>query len=358
MTFKIRRGRYLALAIGCMAGTTAQAQNSITLYGLADTSVAYISNQKGHSVVQLFPGDAQSSRWGLAGAEDLGGGSKAIFRIENGFTIDNGAASQGGLLFGRQALVGLTNTELGTLTLGRQYDFALDLLCPMSNGCVSSVVFAFHPGDYDRVAGERLDHAIKYVSPAFGGLQGGVLYAPGGQPGRGSAGSAFSLGASYRNENLLMGASYTSIRGYVAPFDIGAPLGGASLAGASFDRFSTGGAGIAYRFGNFLLHGLGTFVQFNRADTTAMLRTGEAGLTYQATPALRLSAGYSYTANSGQHWQQGSFSADYFLSKRTDVYCHLATMRASTNSRAALFPLLPSSGNTQSLASVGIRHVF
>jgi predicted porin len=110
--------------------------------------------------------------------------------------------------------------------------------------------------------------------------------------------------------------------------------------------------------GALLLHGLGTMVQFGKDGTTTTLRTGDAGLTYQATPALRLSAGYSYTRSSGRHWQQGSLSADYFLSKRTDVYCHLAMMLADTESRAALFPLLPSSSSSQTVASAGIRHVF
>ena len=61
------------------------------------------------SVVKLYQGNLQGSRWGLKGTEDLGGGLKAIFQLENGFDVNNGKLGQGGLLFGRQAYVGLTS---------------------------------------------------------------------------------------------------------------------------------------------------------------------------------------------------------------------------------------------------------
>ena len=80
------------------------------------------------SLYQFGDGVAQGSRWGLRGAEDLGGGLKAIFKLENGFNIGNGALGKSGAEFGRQAYVGLTQNGVGSLTLGRQYSFSTDYL--------------------------------------------------------------------------------------------------------------------------------------------------------------------------------------------------------------------------------------
>jgi predicted porin len=64
----------------------------------------------------------------LKGEEDLGGGLKAIFQLENGFDPGTGKLNQGGREFGRQAFVGLTRDQWGTVTLGRQYDPLVDMV--------------------------------------------------------------------------------------------------------------------------------------------------------------------------------------------------------------------------------------
>src|ERR1700758_2251934 len=106
------------VALGAFAGA-AHAQSSVTLYGFADGGLLFINNVKGGKVYALSSGS--SSRWGLTGTEDLGGGLRAIFTIENGYTLATGALGQGGLLFGRKAFVGLESNTYGTVTLGRQY---------------------------------------------------------------------------------------------------------------------------------------------------------------------------------------------------------------------------------------------
>jgi predicted porin len=77
-------------------------------------------------------GTINGSRWGLRGAEDLGGGLKAIFVLENGFSVQNGRLAQDGREFGRQAYVGVGSTQFGTVTLGRQYDSLVDFVAPLS----------------------------------------------------------------------------------------------------------------------------------------------------------------------------------------------------------------------------------
>ena len=87
------------------------------------------------------------SRWGLKGSEDLGGGTKAIFQLENGFNVSTGGLGQGGLEFGRQAYVGLTNQRWGTLTLGRQYDPIVDIIAPTTSNGQWGGLFS-HPERY------------------------------------------------------------------------------------------------------------------------------------------------------------------------------------------------------------------
>ncbi|MFX6218091.1 porin, partial [Acinetobacter baumannii] len=69
----------------------------------------------------LDSGLMKGSRLGVKGVEDLGGGIKALFTIENGFSVDTGEAGQGKLLWGRQATVGLSG-NFGTVLVGRQND--------------------------------------------------------------------------------------------------------------------------------------------------------------------------------------------------------------------------------------------
>ena len=117
---------------------TAHAQSSVTLYGLIDAGLTYTNSQisgtgsGGHSNWQMTSGSVQYSRWGLRGAEDLGGGLKAIFTLENGFNVNNGQFSSNNRLFNRLAFVGLTARQYGTLTLGRQTDDMVDFVAPLS----------------------------------------------------------------------------------------------------------------------------------------------------------------------------------------------------------------------------------
>lgn len=121
----------VAALMGVFA-TAAHAQSSVTLYGLIDAGITYTNNQNGHSNWKETSGLVNGSRWGLRGAEDLGGGLKAIFTLENGFNIANGKLGQGSREFGRQAFVGLSSNQLGSVTLGRQYDSVIDFRAPLA----------------------------------------------------------------------------------------------------------------------------------------------------------------------------------------------------------------------------------
>ncbi len=81
----------LSLALLGAAGA-AQAQNSVTLYGVIDAGLSYVSNANGKpaSVWHAERQPCRADRWGLKGQEDLGGGLKAIFQLENGFDPGTG----------------------------------------------------------------------------------------------------------------------------------------------------------------------------------------------------------------------------------------------------------------------------
>src|ERR1700749_5155268 len=80
-----------AAAILSLASVSAYAQSSVTLYGLLDTGIVNTNNQAGHSNWQLLSSSTQNTVFGLKGDEDLGGGLHAVFKIEQGFLLQNGA---------------------------------------------------------------------------------------------------------------------------------------------------------------------------------------------------------------------------------------------------------------------------
>src|SRR5471030_617877 len=103
---KIRHAALSALAVtAASAAPSAFAQSSITLYGIIDAAVQY-ANTGGHTVVRQDSSSVAPSRWGLTGTEDLGGGYKAIFKLEDGFNVNTGAIAGNGALFNREAWVG------------------------------------------------------------------------------------------------------------------------------------------------------------------------------------------------------------------------------------------------------------
>src|SRR5215469_18578814 len=100
---KNRQRRLIGLAAVASVASAAHApvfaQNSVTLYGIVDTGIGYQSSSTtlgstsgGHSAFKMINGVWAGSRFGLKGAEDLGGGTKAIFALESGINSATGAA--------------------------------------------------------------------------------------------------------------------------------------------------------------------------------------------------------------------------------------------------------------------------
>ncbi|GAB2840113.1 porin [Pseudoduganella ginsengisoli] len=182
----------LALLLGASAGMAA-AQTNVNVYGVADMAVVRESGGVAGSVTKATSGVASGSRLGFKGSEELGSGLQAIFLLENGFQADTGAMGQGGLLFGRQAYVGLRGNA-GSVTLGRQYTpqyLAVAAVDPFGSGMA---------GDTKNLmtatgnSASRMDNSVKYQSPQLGGFTVEAVYGAG--EAAGDSGAGRQLGAS------------------------------------------------------------------------------------------------------------------------------------------------------------------
>lgn len=373
------RGRLALLCAGALGlGGAAHAQEGVTLYGLLSIGVAYVNNEGGHAATKMVPGTMQNNRWGLRGTEDLGGVAKGLFVLESGFGLDDGKSQQGGRLFGRQAYVGLSHDNYGTVTFGRQYDAVFDTLGAMS-APVAAAGLAAHVGDNDNVFGSfRHNNAVKYVSPSWGGLRAEATYALS-DTGRSDNNRSFSLGTTYASGPLKLAAAYMQLDhpGLVASSN---PAGAVTddYAGAPFVLFHSspltpaagvarqrvGGVAAGYSVGAARFNAMVTTARYRYQDGTAMrLNNYDLNLGYRLTPALELGAAYVFTdghysgTDARPKWHMGQLSLDYALSRRTDVYVYGVYQRARA-ARADIYLFAPSSNGRQLVFVTGIRHKF
>jgi predicted porin len=384
--------KVFAAATLAVFASAAHAQSSVTLYGIIDAGISYVNNSKtatgGHdNLVKYDDGVAQGSRWGLRGTEDLGGGLKALFVLESGFNSGTGALGQGGALFGRQAYVGLSQNNVGSLTFGRQYSFSTDFLGGnySTGGQTVAGNYAYHINDVDQLTSSRINNAAKFTSANFSGLTFGAMYGFsnqaggfGGEPGTaaaptGGSSRAYSFGLNYANGPFGLGAAYTDIH-YPGQ---AVPAFSTSLANVAFPATGTGqirdlrtyGVGGRYSIGAATLWALYTNTRLEAISSSATTFAAyEAGAKYAFTPALTVGAGYTYmhlsNANTG-HWNQADLSVDYALSKRTDVYAlgiyQIASgnkLQAQIGSSTSYFNTSGTGADNQLAFRVGIRHKF
>jgi predicted porin len=331
-------GKKLVLLVFSLTSISAHAQSSITLYGWVEEGILYTNNQKGASAWQTDTGQTNGSRWGLRGVEDLGGKTKAVFTLENGFDPSNGKLSQGGREFGRQAFVGL-QTPFGTGTLGRQYDPAYDYIGRQSAAAMWSW-FGTHPGDFDNLnATFRIDNAIKYTSPLIGGFGFEGLYAPGGQPGSTEHNRIYSVAAKYSLGSFLAAVSFLNVNnpsvvGYGSSVDPGAtgytsPEASPVYSGyASAQDLHVLGVAASYSIDPVTIGAVFTNTRFiNVLPTTTTPFTGgsatfsayEVNARYQITPAIDVGTSFDYTSAERAHYAQWHLGGNYFFSKRTNV---------------------------------------
>jgi len=358
-------------ALSAIAGV-AQAQSSVTLYGLVDAFVGQTSTEKTSSIpgassaklkqTVVNSSGQNNSRWGLKGTEDLGGGMNAVFQLEGGFNTDTGAnaniSNQGGGLFGRQAWVGLSSSTMGTVGLGRQYPAYDDLRSATNmiydtNFATTATVWGTGLQDYQN----RSSNAIKYISPTFAGFSGVASYGFGeNKTATADAENVASIHVKYANGPLLVGFAHQREKQVAGGnlFGSGANVGVAAgpVLFNSTRKYNLLGA--SYDFGVAKVTG-----QYNQAkgETSAFTSASDKEFNVGVSVpfgAAAVAAGYSRSksdaTNNNNKGTGVSLLGTYALSKRTNLYTgfmmtKVESQNAATETKANTFGL-------------GVKHVF
>ncbi len=316
----------LVTAVAALCASSAFAQSSVTIYGrLNVTAEATELND-----VKIKKLNNNASRLGFKGTEDLGGGLKAGFVLEHGFSPDTGLPAAS--FWGRQSEVNLSG-GFGTVRLGNftsEAYYATSDYIGMHNhetGSSSDALYAYIG---------RNTNKIGYRTPAIGGLTVDAAVSAGEGGGRARN---YDVAVNYGAGPLHIGLGYEKADGNAKQFAIsGLYEMGSLIFGAMVQRDTDGIPGglgnrtnfrgsVAYIFGANELH----------------LNIGKAG-------------DYSKVKNSDA--TQMTLGYNYNLSKRTKVYGYYTVVN---DSKAGLYTAgvraNGKDGESSSLAA-GIRHNF
>ncbi|MDE2430213.1 MAG: porin, partial [Burkholderiales bacterium] len=228
----------LAFAVLSAFAATASAQSSVTLYGIVDAAAVYTTNQtaSGGNKFAMDSGQLATSRWGIKGSEDIGGGMKVNFDLEGTLANKTGGAGasygggfvQGGTnasLFDRLSWIGLSGS-FGSVTFGRNNILGVDsvgLADPMGlahAGSNPNVMFgALNAGGLYGGFGTnqggtalRQNNSIKYVSPLMSGFGGALMYGFGEKAGDASASSYAGLSGFFTDGTNGIAVSYAKMK--------------------------------------------------------------------------------------------------------------------------------------------------
>nr|WP_246282373.1 porin [Paraburkholderia caffeinitolerans] len=349
------------------------AQSSVTLYGIVDESIRYMThtNAAGDSKLQMGNGGMTESRWGLQGVEQLGDGWSTFFKLENRFYINNGQ-SDASLPYFNEAQIGIRSTSFGQVILGRQYNVMIEGITIGGYGSNPWIPydFSFQP-EITLTGGIWTSNQVQYQVRAHD-LMFSAGYAFGGDPGHMSYGSQIGVAAAY------------------SPKDGPVKFGGAfqqskdSLDGATAKAWTFGGSytwdKTRFALGYIVNQRDPGFDNFaNGPFTTAGLiatkytdfsrrRMIMGGITQELGYAWHLAANVWRTLqdgttakNDGSAWQY-QLVADYSLSVRTDLYAEADYAQYKGGLIGAQLQGIQSIGTaqkgTQLGMSVGLRHAF
>jgi predicted porin len=385
----------------------ADAQNSVTLYGLVDAGFYRASNTAGGSQSQLASGLMEGSRWGLRGEETLGGGMRAIFTLESRFEADTGSVTnrpisgaatperltrglpapvlpvaaligpqQGvnlaGNLFDRQAYLGLI-TPIGGFLLGRQYTPAYQTFAKYD---INKTESAAAPGQLGMLLYPPLEirrsNALQYVIQQSG-VSASLMYAFGESRTAttpASAGSMVGLNVSYDTGPFSAGLGYNTSKDLSGNSSLRSAVVGASY---DFGAIKLSGEYVGIKDDNPLL---ASQLAANPASAAAapfyknnLIQDGNLmhlGVSFGVGPGTiklsynRLNDKRPFNADSNSVGATYS----YALSKRTDLNLILARVSNKDLGQVALGGngfsggITQSPGQNSSSFGFGLRHRF
>jgi predicted porin len=368
----------IPLAVVAAAGT-ASAQSSVTLFGVIDAAIerGSASGPGSSSLTQLTNSGYNSSRIGIRGAEDLGGGMSASFWLEGALGNDDGRAG-GAIPAGNQATTTAGGTGLnfnrrstvslgggwGELRAGRDYTpsfMGLLKYDPFNTigvgatmGVSGAAAFGMAPSGTAGVL-VRASNSVGYLTPAnLGGFYGQGLY--------------------YMGENVQNGATtqrdgtgYGLRTGYASgPLDVSLSFGRTRYAQtATAGDFKTWNVGGQWDFGPAAL-----MAEYGRDSRNSIAqidaRQWLVGANVPVGPGLIRASYSSYRLGQlagTSAPQAGKLALGYVhnLSKRTALYTTVARVRNSNGSAIALGGAAFGTGVVNAPSTgydVGIRHSF
>jgi predicted porin len=270
--------RCVALASALCCAGLAQAQSTtastVTLYGVADVGITQVTGLKAGSVTQVASGIMEGSRWGLKGNEDLGGGYRAVFTLENRFEMDTGSLSNkpisgtqlpdrlaqtalmglpaglqpfvtatgaslatelginvgkdGGRLFDRQAFVGLV-TPFGAILAGRQYTPAFETNANFDIMATQSALAAGQLVSFPSAMDIRASNALVYRLQQ-GAISGSVMYAAGEVAGGSEdKGRLLGINGMYKTDTFAVGFGHNNRNNELGERSLSTSIIGATL---------------------------------------------------------------------------------------------------------------------------------
>ena len=337
----------IALAVMAASGASF-AQSSVTLYGLADIwlgSVKTTDGVAGTSLTQtkMDSGGVNTSRWGMKGSEDLGGGLKANFKLEQGFQLDDGTATSG-QAFSREAYVGFSG-GFGEVKLGKvftAYDDVSGASDAVFDSKLSPMNWVFVGTDPVVGYAGNPANTIYYATPSFSGFAGAISYSLGEDK------TATTSASAVTSFNVTYGAGPVAVQlGYQVEDKDNSAVGSAD---AKFTRL-----GGSYNFGVAALKA--TYGKVNNVGGNSGYDATEyqLGLDFPVSSALTLSASYAKSDDSNptgvyeQSRKGYGIGAAYTLSKRTFVYGGYTDNKFTNNGAG---------DDKVSILAVGVQHKF
>jgi predicted porin len=249
----------LALAVAAALAAPLAAQADTILYGSARVSVDYNDDE----TTDPFNSDGNwdvvnnSSRLGVLGTEDLGGGLSAVYQYEFGVDLTEGGNLQGN----RPKFVGLKG-NFGTVTLGTQETpyYHVAGIIDIFNTDKSLGGTAFLGGSFngftlnptnDRDLGDgslfRLENSLYYITPDFNGFTGEAMLVMNGSSNESQGYSdgvdLWNIAVKYSNGPFFAGASYIALDG-----DSNVALGDGLAVDLDLDQWNIG---LGYSAGPF-----------------------------------------------------------------------------------------------------------
>lgn len=384
----------LAVAAMTAFAGAAQAQSSVTVYGILD--VGYIGgNVRGTSGGVAQQGSYSSvgssaestSRLGFKGTEDLGGGMSAFFTLETGLQPTNATAST---FNNRQTFVGLSKKGLGNAALGTQYTVihtAVGATDPgQQNNMVGNLIYPIAPANNGNAGiGQvsstsntdaytiRTANMVKLTTDTFAGFQGTAFYTlnnantdqtgtngTSGATGGNNNNSGWGIGVNYTWNKLLVTANYQALKS----------LTPATTQTSAIWSNATGGTNVQdnqqYYAATYDFGILKAYAQYINRKATSTFTSNDylsrsaqqIGVRSFITPVIEawVSGGTGRYDSYGAGAPTVNFTgyqlgSNYYLSKRTNLYAIFGSTQQSSANAAQ-----PSVGANN--YAVGVRHTF